>query len=60
MVKPVHPSKVYRDFFKKNIWFFFSQRTFFILFSWLLTLLKVNYINIRKIFYFFNEKFEII
>jgi hypothetical protein len=31
---------------------------FLYFFSWLLTVFKVHYINIRKIFYFFNVRFE--
>jgi len=50
---------------RKRLVFFFkcdfspSQRAFFyIFFSWLLTLLKVYYINNRRMFYFFNMRFE--
>jgi hypothetical protein len=37
----------------------FLQYLFFLyFFSWLLALFKVHYINIRKLFYFFNVGFE--
>jgi hypothetical protein len=42
-----------------NVFFFIARNPFlYIYFSWLLTLFKVYYINIWKIFYFFNVKFK--
>jgi len=41
-----------------QMWFFSCTLLFSYLFSWLLTLFKVHYINIRKVFNFFNVRFE--
>jgi len=45
-------------FFFFQMWFFSYTPLFSYFFSCLLTLFKVHYINIRKIFYFFNVGFE--
>jgi hypothetical protein len=48
------------SFFFPNVFFLLPRDLFFffILFSWLLTLLKIHYINTRRMFYFFNVRFE--
>ena len=48
------------SFFFPNVFFLLPRDLFFffILFSWLLTLLTIHYINTRRMFYFFNVRFE--
>jgi hypothetical protein len=51
------PGGCFFFFFFSNVGFL--QYLFFLyFFSWLLALFKVHYINIRKLFYFFNVGFE--
>ena len=45
-------------FFFKCVFFLVRDPSFFILFNWLLTHIKVHYINTRRMFYFFNMRFE--
>jgi hypothetical protein len=50
MVNPGEPGQDLFCFFQ--IWFFFYTPLFLYFFSWLLTLFKVHYINIKKYFIF--------